>query len=149
MVKTVRGGHFIIRPSAVIGLSPVQTHSKITDKILSVIRGDVQEFDSSWVLQPTYIGHLSQVISQILAKNWWNDEVNIFTDYPITQFQIASDILKHFDVSAKTLNTGRVVPLMKIDDEKMKTFELKPSTYQEIIDQIVVELRNPERFFIK
>lgn len=148
-VKAVKRGYAIVRPSAVIGLSPVQTHNKITDKILSVIRGDAQEFDNSWVLQPTYIGHLSQVIDQIITKNIWNDEFNIFTDHQVTQFQIASDILREFGMKATPLDTGRVVPLAKIDDQKMKLFSLSPQTYEEIISQIVQELKECTRFQIK
>lgn len=73
IVKTTKNGFNIIRPSAVIGLSPVQTHNKITDKILATINGQSQEFDNSWILQPTYIGHLSQVIDQIIERNIWNE----------------------------------------------------------------------------
>lgn len=149
IVKTVKKGFAIVRPSAVIGLSPVQSHNKITDKILSVINGQTQEFDNSWILQPTYIGHLSQVIEQIVLKGIWNEEFNIFTDYPVTQYQIATDILQQFDLKANPIDTGRVVPLAKIDDQKMKLFKLSPTSYKEIIDRIVSELKNPLLFQIK
>ncbi len=148
IVKTVKKGFAIVRPSAVIGLSPVQSHNKITDKILSVINGQTQEFDNSWILQPTYIGHLSQVIEQIVLKGIWNEEFNIFTDYPVTQYQIATDILQKFDLKANPIDTGRVVPLAKIDDQKMKLFKLSPASYKEIIDRIVSELKNPLLFQI-
>ena len=148
IVKTAKHGFDIVRPSAVIGLSPVQTHNKITDKILAVVNGDNQEFDNSWVLQPTYIGHLSQAIDQIITKNIWGEALNIFTDYPVTQYQIANDVLTHFNLKATPLETGRVVPLAKIDDRKMKLFDLNPAMYQEIIDLIVTEIRNPQLFKI-
>ena len=149
IIKTAKHGFNIVRPSAVIGLSPVQSHNKITDKILSVKNGLIQEFDNSWILQPTYIGHLSQVIEQIISKDIWNEELNIFIDYPVTQFQIANDILKQFGMKAKPLDTGRVVPLAKIDDHKMKLFTLFPTSYQEVIDRIVNEIKNPLLFQIK
>jgi dTDP-4-dehydrorhamnose reductase len=149
IVKTVTAGFIIVRPSAVIGLSPVRTHNKITDKILSVINGQAQEFDNSWVLQPTYIGHLSQVIDQIAKKGIWNEELNIFTDYPVTLYQIASEILKDFGLKPNPLDTGRTVPLEKFDSQKMKLFDLSPATYNEIIAQIVSELKNPGRFQIQ
>lgn len=149
VVKTTKNGFNIIRPSAVIGLSPVQTHNKITDKILATVNGRSQEFDNSWILQPTYIGHLSQVIDQIIERNIWNEELNIFTDFPVTQYQIANDILIQFGIKAIPLDTGRNVPLAKIDDKKMKLFNLSPLTYEEIITQIVIELKNPERLQIK
>ena len=140
IVKTVNAGFNIIRPSAVIGLAPVQTHNKFTDKVLAVIRGQTQEFDNSWVLQPTYIGHLSQVIDQIVSKNIRNEELNIFTDHPVTQFQIASDILSRFNLKTSPVDTGRTLPFQKIDAATIKLFDLLPKTYNEIIEQIVAEL---------
>lgn len=148
IVKNVKNKFVIVRPSAVIGLSPIQTHNKITDKILSVIQGKSHEFDNSWILQPTYIGHLSQVVSQIVARNIWNEEFNIFTDCPATQFQIASDILSQFSLKAAPLNTGRVVPLAKIDESKIKAFDLVPDNYRKIIQRIVEELNSPEMFVL-
>lgn len=149
IVKTVKSGFNIIRPSVVIGLSSIQTHNKITDKILAFINGQTQEFDNSWILQPTYIGHLSQVIDQIVTKRIWNEELNIFTDYPVTQYQIANDILKQFGMNANPLDTGRTVPLVKIDDRKLKLFSLSPTNYEEIIARIVSEFKNPELLQIK
>lgn len=58
-------------------------------------------------------------------------------------------MLKQFGIKAIPLDTARNVPLAKIDDKKMKLFSLSPFTYEEIITQIVIELKSPESLQIK
>lgn len=140
LVKGVNKGYFILRPSAVIGVSPNQKNNKITDKIIATINGNRQSFDTSWLLQPTYIGHITQVIEKIINDDMWNAELSLYTNHPVTQYQIASDILSNFGMDADQIDLGINIPLMPDNTEELKKYGVSPLGYKEIIQLIVKEI---------
>lgn len=142
LIKTVKSGYFVLRPSAVIGVSPNRQNNKITDKIIATIEGDEQVFDTSWLLQPTYIGHISQVVEQIVHGGHWNNELSLYTNHPVTQYQIASDVLGHFGKSVSSTDLGIKLPLMPDNELELKKFDLNPITYPEIIQKIAKEIQS-------
>ena len=146
IISKLRTDHFVIRPSAVIGISPNHDNNKVTDKIISVIRGGREEFDTSWTLQPTYIGHISQLIDQIISKDIWNKTINLFTNHPITQFQIAIDILAHFSKTPTPIDKGLQIALAPDNTKELTDFSLIPSTYPDIIETIVEEIKHVDRY---
>lgn len=146
LIRTVKAGYFIVRPSAVIGVSPNRQNNKIIDKIILTKEGNPQVFDTSWLLQPTYIGHISQVITKVLNGGHWNEELSLYTDYPVTQYQIAQDILKYFEMLAEPTSLGINLPLMPDNTNDMRNYNLQPSTYSEIILTIVSEIKNKDKF---
>ncbi len=140
--------YLVLRPSAVMGLSPNQSNKKIIDRVIGVINGESDQFDNSWILQPTYIGHFSQIITQLIDKNLWNRTINLFTDHGVTQYQIATDILTYFNKTTKPDFTGRTIPLFPNNLEELKHFTLIPSTYSDIITMIVKEINNRNYYVI-
>lgn len=134
--------YLIIRPSAIFGLSPNIHTENLSNKIIKTIKGEGNfEFDSSWVLQPTYIKHISQVISQAIDNNLWNMKVRVFTNNPVTQYQLASDILTRFNLTAASLDTKRIVPLAPDNQEELKMFQLTPTIYNDLINDFVGEIK--------
>lgn len=146
LIKTVKSGYFILRPSAVIGVSPNRQNNKITDKIVATINGNEHVFDTSWLLQPTYIGHISQVIEQVLLGGHCNNELSLYTNHPVTQYQIAQDILINFGKSAGKTDLGIKLPLMPDNYVEMEQFNLTLTTYPQIIKSIVKEIHTLEQF---
>ena len=141
LVKGVNKGYFILRLSAVIGVSPNQKNNKITDKIIATINGNRQSFDTSWLLQPTYIGHITQVIEKIINDNVWNTELSLYINHPATQYQIASDTLSNFGMDADQIDLGINIPLMSDNAEEVKKYGVSPMVYSEIIQLIVKEIK--------
>lgn len=148
LIKSVRSGYFILRPSAVIGVSPNRQNNKITDKIIATIEGNPQSFDTSWLLQPTYIGHISQVIADVLSGDHWNGELSLYTNHPVTQYQIAKDALIHFGMQAEPTDLGIKLPLMPDNSLALSSYNLNPVKYDAIIAKIANEIKEKDSITI-
>lgn len=148
LIRTVKAGYFILRPSAVIGVSPNRQNNKITDKIILTIEGDPQEFDTSWLLQPTYIGHISQVIAKVLNGGHWNGDLSLYTNHPVTQYQIAKDVLIHFGMQAEPTDLGIKIPLMPDNSHALSSYNLNPVKYDAIIAKIANEIKEKDSITI-
>lgn len=141
IIKKTTREYFILRPSAVIGLSPNRNNGKIIDEIIRAIKGERVEFENSWILQPTYINHISQVIEQVINKDYWNSDLNLFTDHAVTQYQIACDILSAFGKTALPLQTGRFVPLLPDNSRELAKYTLVPDSYEKVIAEIIAGIK--------
>jgi len=108
LVESVRAGYLILRPSLIVGFSPNTTNPRPFNRILSCLdnKEDVCEFDTSWKLQPSYVGHLSQVIDKTIQSNKWYMAVPVFIDELVTQYQIAKDVLEKFEVKVEPIDQG-------------------------------------------
>jgi len=148
MVKQVEAGYLILRPSLVVGFSPNTTNPRPFNKILKCLddKSAIGEFDTSWKLQPSYIGHLSQIIDKAIQNNIWNRIVPVFINEITTQYQIAHDVLEPFGISVKKIDQQINIPLSQDDLTEMNNLELLPHSYKEMIDAIIDEIRNRDAF---
>ena len=69
-VASCNAGYLILRPSLIVGFSPNTINPRPFNKILTCLdnKDEKAEFDTSWKLQPSYIGHLSQVIDKTIQS---------------------------------------------------------------------------------
>lgn len=142
LVKKNNNKYLIIRPSAIFGLSPNIHSDNLSNKLIKTIKGAGNfEYDSSWILQPTYIAHIPQIIRQVINNNLWNKTLRVFTNTPVTQYHIAGDVLDKFGLKATPLHTNRVVPLSPENQEELEVFDLKPRLYNDLINDFVREIK--------
>lgn len=149
-VTTTKAGYLILRPSLILGMSPNTTNPRPFNHILKCLDDTttVGAFDISWKLQPTYIGHLSQIIEKTITNNTWNKIIPVFTDELVTQFKIAQDILNAFGVSVTQTDQHIPIPPSNNDLSVFNTFDLSPHTYSEMIDVIIQEIKERNKFRI-
>ena len=148
MVKEVKAGYLVLRPSLMVGFSPNTTNPRPFNRILDCLddRSVTGEFDTSWKLQPSYVGHLSQAIDRAIQQNLWNKTIPVFVNEVVTQFQLAHDILEPFGVSVKEVDQHMDIPLSPEDLTDMNGLGLTPNTYKEMIKVIIEEIRNRDTF---
>lgn len=148
IVKGVSAGYLIIRPSLMVGFSPNTTNPRPFNRILNCLddRSVMGEFDTSWKLQPSYVGHLSQAIDRVIQHNLWNKTIPIFINEVVTQYQLAHDILEPFDVSVNEVDQHMDIPLSPEDLTDMNGLGLIPNTYKEMIKVIIEEIKNRDAF---
>lgn len=148
MVKVVKTGYLILRPSLMVGFSPNITNPRPFNRILSCLdnRSIVGEFDTSWKLQPSYVGHLSQAIDKVVQRDLWNKTIPIFINEIVTQFQLAHDILGPFGVSVKEVDQHMDIPLSPEDLTDMNSLKLTPNSYKEMVKLIIDEIKNRDKF---
>lgn len=150
-IHMVKAGYCILRPSLLVGLSPNTTSPRPFNRILQCLddRTMVGEFDISWKLQPSYVGHVSQVIARVIDGEMWNTIIPTFINESITQYQIAHDILKYFDVSVRPIDQHISIPLSKDDLRAFDALKLSPHSYQEMIQVIVEEIKSRKKFTLE
>lgn len=150
MVKGVKAGYLILRPSLMVGFSPNTTNPRPFNRILSCLdnRSTICEFDISWKLQPSYVGHLSQAIDKVIQRDLWNKTIPVFINEVVTQFQLARDILQPFGVSVKEVDQHMDIPLSPEDLIDMNNLGLTPNTYKEMVELIVDEIKNRNKFVL-
>jgi dTDP-4-dehydrorhamnose reductase len=149
IIETTSNGYLILRPSLIVGLSPNATNDRPFNRILKCLDTKVAgQFDTSWKLQPTYIGHLSQIIDKSITNNVWNRIVPVYIDQIVTQYQIANDILMPFGFSVKPIDKLMNIPPATDNISYLKSLDLAPHTYLEMIKTIVEEIKNRDRFTI-
>lgn len=149
-VASTKAGYLILRPSLILGMSPNATNPRPFNRILKCLddRAIVGVFDTSWKLQPTYIGHLSRVIEKTITDNAWNKSIPVFIDTLVTQYNIARDILGPFGVNITQTDQHISIPPSSDDLGIFTAFNFSPHTYSEMIDVIIQEIKERNTFRI-
>lgn len=149
-MRNVHAGYLIIRPSIIVGFSPNTINDRPFNRMLRCLddRTKIAEFDSSWNLQPTYLGHLAQVIDRAIGGNIWNKAIPLFINEVVTQYQVAHDILGHFGVKVSPIDLHFHIPLSKDNVTDFEEFDLSPHSYHEMIETIIGEIRNRKTFML-
>ena len=148
IIKKTRAGWIILQPSLIVGYSPNTTNDRPFNRILKNIdAGTEVQYDNNWQFQPTWLGHISEVIDVLITQNKINISVPIMTEDFATRFTIAKDILENFNV--------KVVPVEK--DKVLKDashsgtlidLSLPTYSYKEIVEKAVNEIKNKDKFII-
>jgi dTDP-4-dehydrorhamnose reductase len=139
--------HVIIRPSLIIGYSPNTTNDRPFNRLLKNLdEGTPAEYDTSWKFQPTYVGHISEVIEAVLAKNIKNVIIPVAVPEFKSRFDLANDILSKFSIKVKALDIGDKSTPIVGDLSVLKKLGLPEYTYKEMIAKIVAEIKNREMY---
>lgn len=146
-VKKTNKGFIIIRPSVIIGFSPNTFNNRPFNRILKNLDDKTEAiYDTSWKFQPTYIGHISEVIIQLIERNIINEIIPVAVLELKTRFDIANDILKAFNIEVKPIDHKDNTLVVKNNLEKLSDFRLPQYSYSEIVDKIIDEIKHRERF---
>ena len=134
----------------IVGFSPNTTNPRPFNRILNCLdKNIIGEFDTSWKLQPTYLGHLSQIIEKAISDEIWNKIVPVFNNELVTQYQIAKDILKAFNLQVTSIDQNINIPPSTDDLSLFNFFDFYPRTYKEMIDVIIQEVKDRKKFILE
>jgi len=141
-VKNTKKGFVILRPSLIIGLSPNTTNDRTFNKILKNITEKTPAiYDTSWKFQPTYLGHISEIIELIIKNNINKEIIPISAPELKTRFDIAKDILSKFNIEVISVDNKDKSPVVIGKQDKLKELGLPVYSYSEIIDKILKEIK--------
>lgn len=147
VVRGVKAGFLIVRPSLILGYSPSQNNDRPFDRVLRCIEHPKQaEFDTSWKFQPTYIGHISSVIRTAIENNIFSKLLHVFSPSIETQYSTATDILEPFGVNVKPIDKQMNMPLQEIDEKELTDLGLPTCSYEDMIKSIREEIKNGDSF---
>jgi len=136
----------ILRPSIGIGISPNKTTENLYNTALKkYLNGEVITADTSLKFQPTYLGHISQVIKQLIDKELWNKTIPISTEVEKSKYDVLNDIFGKLGgkVIKEDLNRTPFNSIKDID-RQLKEFGLPTLDYSQLVDKCVSEISKPK-----
>lgn len=150
IIKEISPDYVILRPSLILGFSPNTTNDRPFNRILKNLDENTPAvYDSSWRFQPTYIRHISEVISECINRKIVNVTIPISVPELTSRFQSAYDILSPFGIEVLPVDskdktfTDYKEPLKELDE-----FKLQKYSYKQMIQLIVEEITNRQTFRI-
>lgn len=147
IVKKTRAGYLILRPSLILGYSPNTENDRPFNRILRCLdQKTIGEFDTSWKFYPTYIGHISQVLTTLIEKTIFNRTIHIFCPSIQTQYSVAKDILEPFDIKVNPIDKQMTIPLQERSETELTSVGLPTCSYEEMITRIHYELNHRESY---
>ncbi len=135
--------YVILRFSLTVGLSP-NTKSKnfYNDLITAYQNKSVFVADSSWKLEMSYLGHITEVISTIIHNPKINKVmIPVIEHGKTSRYQIAKDLLEKHGVQVVEVDKHRHIPLARADQSIYAKYGFKKHTYTESIEQMRQELQ--------
>jgi len=146
-VKDTKAGWITLRPSLIIGYSPNTINDRPFNRILKNIDEKTEAvYDTSWKFQPTYIGHLSEVIETVIRKNMWNKIIPIVTPDLKSRFDIAHDILSAFHIPVTPIDKHDTMRTITDDLSTLKSLHLPIYSYETMIEKIIDEIHRRNDF---
>ncbi|MEI6498531.1 MAG: sugar nucleotide-binding protein [bacterium] len=142
-VENVEAGRVILRPSLIVGFSPNTTNDRSFNRFLKSITANAPAvYDTSWKFQPSYLGHISEVISQIIKRNITGEIIPITVLHLTTRYDLAKDILSPFGIKVLSKDAEDTTPVVEFDGAELKKLDLPVCTYDEMIIKIVAETKS-------
>ena len=145
--KQTNGGWVIIRPSLIIGYSPNTKNDRPFNRILKNLdEGTKAEYDSSWKFQPTWLHHISEVLESVLQGEVNKEVIPVAADKLVSRYDVAKDILQTFGVEVSAIDTHDASPIFQENLEILRQLDLPSYSYEDMILNIVQEIRHRETF---
>lgn len=147
LVRNVKAGYIILRPSLTLGYSPNTTNNSPFNRLLKNIKDEHEVlYDAVWIFQPTWLKHIYEIIEVILKRNILNELIPIAVPEITTRYGYAKDILAPFNIKVKKDNCESTRKGFKGDLNKLKELDLPEYTYSEIIEGIIKEIKENIKF---
>jgi dTDP-4-dehydrorhamnose reductase len=139
----------ILRPSLIIGYSPNTTNDRPFNRFLKNIdEGTPATYDTSWKFQPSYLGHISEIITLVIDKGINAQTIPIAVSELKSRFDIARDILTEFSIKVTPEDKQDKTPVLKDDLSKLKELGLPLYEYDEVIKACIDEIKHRGQFKI-
>ena len=136
----------ILKPSLVIGLSPNTTNDRPFNRILKNIdESTLAIYDTSWKFQPSFLGHISEVITLVIDREINAHTIPIAVSALKSRFDIAKDILWEFGIKVTPVDNHDKTLVIEDDLNKLKELDLPIYQYDQIIRTIINEIKHRER----
>lgn len=147
IVKQTKAGWIILRPSLILGYSPNTTNDRPFNRLLKNLdMGEPAIYDTSWKFQTSYVGHISEIIKAVIDKGINNEIIPVVVREIKTRYDTARDILGPFNIKVSPVDKHDNLPLIQDDLHKLKELGLPIYTYKQVIEKIVDEIKNRDKF---
>jgi len=138
IIKRTKAGYLVFRPSLILGFNPNTTNGRPFNRLFKNLDGGVDAvYDASWKFQPTYVGHISEVIRACIEKNVWNRVITIAVPEMKSRFDTTKDILSLLGITVAPVdNQDTTLTTFKDHLTDLKKYKLPIYTYSQMIQYI-------------
>ena len=147
IVKQVKKGYVIIRPSLILGVSLNVSNDRDFNNLLKSIKNrSCPAYDISWKFQPTWLKHLFEVIDELIYrmatnKQLINEIIPVAVPEVKSKYHVAYDILGNFGLYPEKQDFhDSGVSIHNLD--KLAELNLPTYNYKEMIEGIVKEIKD-------
>jgi dTDP-4-dehydrorhamnose reductase len=149
IIKDTKAGWAILRPSLIIGFSPNTINDRPFNRFLKNLdEGTKAEYDTSWKFQPTWIGHISEIIKSIIKNNINKEIIPVAVEGLKTRYEVAKDILSQFNINVFPVNNSDTTSVIQEDLKELDELGLTKYSYDEIINKIINEIKQRSSFVV-
>lgn len=142
IAKKAKAGWLVLRPALIVGYSPNTTNDRPYNRLLKNLTEKTPAiYDTSWKCQPTYLGHISEVILGCLKQGAKNETIPICVSELKTRFDLAKDILEPFGIKVEPKDDKDETPVIEQSLDKLRELGLPVYSYEQIIEKIVKETK--------
>ena len=148
IIKTAKNGYLILRPSLILGYSPNITNDRPFNRLLKNLdEKTLAIYDTSWKFQPTFIGHISEVIESAINQKIINQSIVIAVPEMKSRFETAYDILTPFGITVTPVDEkDSTFEIFEDDLSELKELNLPKLSYDQMIKKIIEEIRQRDKF---
>lgn len=140
IVSNAKVPYLILQPSVIFGLSPNTENDRPFNRLLNDLKNNtIPTYDDSWKFQPTYLGHLVEVIKIAVIDDISNHTLPIAVPTLHSRYSIARDILTSHGIEVKSEDLGKKADNL-INLDLLQELNLPQYTYSQMLDQIDKEL---------
>lgn len=150
IIKKTKAGWLILRASLILGYSPNSENDRPFNRLLRNLDGGVPaEYDTSWKFQPTYLGHISEVIKAVIQRDINSEIIPVAVDDLKSRYDTANDILTPFGIEVKPFDAKDTNHFSeKKSLSKLAELNLPVYTYDQMIKKILEEIRNRKIYIV-
>jgi len=143
IIKNTKAGWNILRPSLIIGFSPNISNDRPFNRLLKNLdEGTPAIYDTSWKFQPTYIGHISEIIKEVINRNIINEIIPISVSGLCSRYDLAKDILTPFGINVGAIDNNDKSAVIEDGLLRLAELNLPKHDYDEMINKIVEEIKD-------
>lgn len=136
-------GNLIIRPHTVFGYSPNMVNDRSFNRLLkNIYKKTLASYDTSWKFQPTYVGHISGVISEFVDGNIHTNLIGVAFETLKSKYDIGKDVLKNFGITVTPIDEKSTRPTIELDLDYFSRLHLPVQDYEEMIAAMVKEIKD-------
>jgi dTDP-4-dehydrorhamnose reductase len=148
-VRKAASGYVILKPSVVFGMSPNTETDKPFNQLLRNTEGKGPfTYDTSWKFQPTWISHLSEIITSVMENNIRNKEILAVVPEMKSKFDVANDVLSSFRIEPQPVYEKNSRPSTEYKNTGLEPLGLPVRTYNEMKEGLIKEIRQKDKYVI-
>ncbi len=140
--KNAKYGWLILRPGHVIGMSPNTVNERYFNNIIKDAKNNNESIlDSSAKLNPTWVGHISEVIAFAINNNVYGAVVPIVSNALRSRYDLARDLFGKFGFKLLPRDEHRDTFGGLVDDSELRRLRMPTYSYPEIIAKVQSEVK--------